>query len=79
MSDSQVTSVGPCQSLQERHGQIHVQEEGQDLSQHMMCDLERETSPLLCRLRMNFRDQELSNKFSARLQMCSYCYQAGGC
>ena len=61
MSDRQVTSVSPCQSLQERHGQIRVQEEGQDLSQHMMCDLERETSPLLCRLRMNFRDQGLSN------------------
>ena len=63
MSNSQVMSVSPCWSLQERPGQIHVQEGGQELSQHMMCDLERETSPLLCRLRMNLRDQDHSNIF----------------
>ena len=63
MSNSQVTSVSPCRSLQGSPGQVHVQEEGQELSQQMMCDLEQETSPLLCRLRMNFRDQDRSNIF----------------
>ena len=63
MSNSQVTSVSPCRSVQESPGQMHVQEEGQELSQQMVCDLEQETSPLLCRLRMNFRDQDQSNIF----------------
>ena len=61
--DSHVVSVSPSQSLQERHGQNQVQEEGQDHSQTIVCDLGQKTTPLLCRLRMNFRDQDLSNVF----------------
>ena len=36
---------------------------GQDHSQPMTCDLEEETSPMLCRLRMSFRHQDLPNMF----------------
>ena len=60
---SHVVSVSPSRSLQECHRQDHVQGEGQDCSQTMMCGLEQKTAPLLCRLRMSVRDQGLSSVF----------------
>ena len=60
---SHVVSVSPSQSRQECHSQDQVQGGGQDHSQTMVCDLDQRTTPLLCRLRMTFRDQDLSNVF----------------
>ena len=62
-SGSHVESVSPCRSLQESFGQIQGQEEGQGFSRQTMCELEQENAPLLCRLRMNLRDQDQPNIF----------------
>ena len=56
--DSHVESVSPCPSLQESPNRIQGQEGRQESSQQTLCDLEEETTPLLYRLRMNFREQD---------------------
>ena len=63
VSSGRVTSVSHSRSWQESHGLNHVQGKDQDHSQTMVCDLDQETTPLLCRLRMTPREQDLSNVF----------------
>ena len=56
--DSHVESVSPCHSLQKSPNRIQGQEGRQESSQQTLCDLEEETTPLLYRLRMSFREQD---------------------
>ena len=62
--NSDLESSSPCQSAQTCLGRLSEQEGQvgrQESSQMPMGRSEHECAPLLCRLRMNFRDQDSSN------------------
>ena len=61
--DSHVESISPWRSLQESPCRIQDQEGRQEYSQQASCELDQKYSPLLCRLRMNLRDQDRPNIF----------------
>ena len=77
--DSHVESVSPCRSLQENPGRIQGQERRQESSQQALCD--RETGECSRALSSPHELQGSGSTLHilARLQMCSYCYQAGKC
>ena len=58
---SELESSGPCQSALLCSGRLCDQEGIQESSQIPMDGSEHECAPLLCRLRMNFREQDSSN------------------
>ena len=60
---SHVKSGGPCQSQERSRGQMNGQEGRQASSHSMLCELDRENVPCLCRLRMDCRNQDQGNIF----------------